>query len=148
MTLPAYFSPASVSVLICDDSESIRDVLRDVIGLRPSLRVVGVAADGNEAVAQARRLQPDVILLDLVMPHRSGIGALRELAQVAPRARVIVLSSLLKAGIANAVMELGATLYLEKGASPDEFNDAIEAVTASTAAPALALAVEEHSAGS
>ena len=152
MNAPAYSSPGSVSVLICDDNESIRDVLRDVIGLRPSLCVIGVAADGNEAVAEAIRLQPDVILLDLAMPNRSGIGALPELVQVAPRAKIIVLSSLAKASMAKAAIELGAALYLEKGASPDEINDAIETVTAQTpsAEPALAFAngVEEHAARS
>jgi DNA-binding NarL/FixJ family response regulator len=98
-------SDASIGVLICDDNESMRNVLRDVIGL-----------------------QPDVILLDLAMPHRTGLGALPELVQVAPEARIIVLSSLARASVGQAVIELGAALYLEKGASPDEINDAIEAV--------------------
>ena len=124
---------APIGVLICDDNKSMRDVLRDVIGLRPSLRVIGVAADGNEAITQATRLQPDVILLDLAMPHRTGLGALPELVQVAPQAKIIVLSSLAKASVGKAVIELGAALYLEKGASPDQINDAIETVTNPTA---------------
>jgi DNA-binding NarL/FixJ family response regulator len=121
-------SDASIGVLICDDNESMRNVLRDVIGLRPSLRVIGLAIDGDEAIAEATRLQPDVILLDLAMPYRTGLGALPELVQVAPEARIIVLSSLARASVGQAVIELGAALYLEKGASPDEINDAIEAV--------------------
>jgi DNA-binding NarL/FixJ family response regulator len=78
------------------------------------------------------RLQPDVILLDLAMPHRTGLGALPELVQVAPQAKIIVLSSLAKASVGEAVIELGAALYLEKGVSPDEINDAIEAITKPT----------------
>jgi len=143
MSAPAHPRPDSVSVLICDDNQSMRDVLRDVIGLRPSLRVIGQAVDGNEAIREATRLQPDVILLDLAMPHRTGLGALPELVQAAPQTKIIVLSSLAKASIGKAVIELGAALYLEKGATPDEINDAIEAVNATTAAiaePALAFA--------
>jgi NarL family two-component system response regulator LiaR len=140
----------SVGVLICDDNKSMRDVLRDVVGLRPSLRVVGLAVDGNEAITQATRLQPDVILLDLAMPHRTGLGALPELVQAAPQAKIIVFSSLAKASVGNAVMELGASLYLEKGASPDQINDAIETVAtprgATRASPLpLASGVEETS---
>jgi DNA-binding NarL/FixJ family response regulator len=134
-----------VGVLICDDNKSMRDVLRDVIGLRPSLRVIGLAADGNEAIIEAARLQPDVILLDLAMPHRTGLGALPELVQAAPRAKIIVLSSLAKASVGEAVIELGAALYLEKGVSPDEINDAIETLTkptASTPGPASLLATD------
>jgi len=134
MSAHAASNQAPVGVLICDDNETMRDVLRDVIGLRPSLRVIGVAIDGNEAITQASRLQPDVILLDLAMPHRTGLGALPELVQVAPEAKIIVLFSLAKSSIGKAVIELGAALYLEKGASPDEINDAIEIVTASTPA--------------
>jgi DNA-binding NarL/FixJ family response regulator len=140
MSTHAASGPAPLGVLICDDNESIRNALRDVIGLRPSLSVVGVAADGNEAITQATQLQPDVILLDLAMPHRTGFGALPELVQVAPRAKIIVLSSLAKASIDKAVIDLGASLYLEKGATPDEINDAIETVTApgeATPAPVL-----------
>jgi DNA-binding NarL/FixJ family response regulator len=123
---------ASIGVLICDDNKSMRDVLQDVLGLRPSLRVVGVAVDGNEAITQAARLQPDVILLDLAMPHRTGLGAIPELVQVAPEAKIIVLSSLAKASFGKVVIELGAVFYLEKGASPDEINDAIETVASPT----------------
>jgi len=152
MSAPASFRPGSISVLICDDDESIRDVLTDVIGLRPSLSLAGVAADGNEAIAEASQLQPDVILLDLAMPNRTGLGALPELVQVAPRAKIIVLSSLANTSISKEVIELGAALYLEKGASPDQINDAIETVTVSKATalePALELAggVDEDSAG-
>jgi len=152
MSVHADSGRTPIRVLICDDNEFMRDVLRDVVGLRKSLRVVGVAIDGNEAITEATRLQPDVILLDLAMPNRTGIGALPELVQVASDAKIIVFSSLAKASIANAVMELGAALYLEKGASPDEINDAIETVTVSkttTLEPALALAggVEEDSPG-
>lgn len=124
---------AAVGVLICDDSEALRELVRAVIDLRPSLRVVGEAGDGNEAVVEATRLQPDVILLDLAMPLRTGLDALSELRLVAPAAKIIVFSGFSTASIAEEVIELGAARYLSKGADIDEINDAIEEVAAQTA---------------
>lgn len=124
---------AAVGVLICDDSEVLRALLRAVIGLRPSLRVVGEAGDGNAAIIEATRLQPDVILLDLAMPRRTGLDALPELRQVAPAAKIIVFSGFSTASVAEEVLELGAARYLSKGADVDEINDAIEEVAAQTA---------------
>ena len=121
---------AAVDVLICDDNQPLRAVLRDVIGLRPSLRVVGEAGDGNEAIEEAARLQPDVILLDLAMPRKTGLDALPELRQVAPAAKIIVFSGFATASVADEVLALGAARYLAKGADIDEINDAIEEVAA------------------
>jgi DNA-binding NarL/FixJ family response regulator len=125
-----------IDVLICDDDAAIRGMLRSVLELRPSLRAVGEASDGNEAVAEAARLQPDVILLDLAMPHRTGLESLAELRHVAPRAKVIVFSGFSMASVAEEVVGLGAVLYLSKGANPDAINDAIEQAAADTNSPA------------
>ena len=122
----------SIAVLICDDDAAIRGMLRSVLELRPSLRAVGEAADGNEAVAEAARLQPNVILLDLAMPHRTGLESLSELRTVAPESRIIVFSGFSTASVAEEVMGLGAVLYLAKGADPDAINDAIEHAAAET----------------
>lgn len=122
----------SIGVLICDDDAGIRQMLRAVVALRPSLRAVGEAADGNEAVAEAARLQPDVILLDLAMPSRTGMESLPELRRVAPGAQIIVFSGFSIASVAEQAVELGAVLYLTKGADPDAINDAIEQAAAQT----------------
>lgn len=121
---------AAIDVLICDDNEPLLALLRSVIDLRPSLRVVGEARDGNEAVEQARRLQPDIIVLDLAMPRRTGLDAIPELRLVAPAARIIVFSGFSTASVAEEVLALGAARYLSKGADVDEINDAIEEVAA------------------
>jgi DNA-binding NarL/FixJ family response regulator len=129
---------AAVDVLICDDNQPLRALLREVIGLRPSLRVVGEARDGNEAIVKARRLQPDIIVLDLAMPRRTGLDALPELRQVAPAAKIIVFSGFSTASVADEVLALGAVRYLSKGADIDEINDAIEEVAAQrTSDPAV-----------
>lgn len=109
----------SIGVLICDDVESMRVLLGAVIGLRPGLHVVGEAKDGEQAIAEARRLQPDVVLLDLSMPHRTGLDALPEIRRVAPEAKVIVLSGFATPMVGSIVLELGAARYIEKGADPE-----------------------------
>ncbi len=118
----------AISVLICDDLAAMRMLLGVAVELRQGLRVVGEARDGNEAVAEAERLQPDVVLLDLSMPRRTGLDALPEIRRVAPATRVIVLSGFLASTIAEQALELGAALYIEKGADPDVIADAIEEV--------------------
>jgi DNA-binding NarL/FixJ family response regulator len=108
-----------VGVLICDDLEQMRRLLRVIVELNPDLRVVGEAGDGNEAVRQAATLQPDVILLDLSMPVRTGLEALPEIRQVAPAAAVIAFTGLDEEVVGHAVREAGATSFLQKGAHPD-----------------------------
>jgi NarL family two-component system response regulator LiaR len=127
---PGAANDNEIDVLICDDVAAMRMLLGAVIGLRPGLRVVGEAADGNEAISEAKRLQPDVILLDLSMPLRTGYEALPEIRDAAPGAQVIVLSGFLAATVETDVIALGAALFLEKGAHPDAINDAIESVAA------------------
>jgi DNA-binding NarL/FixJ family response regulator len=124
--------PAPISVLICDDNEAMRALLRVVVELRASLCVAGEAADGNDAIREASRLQPDVILLDLAMPRRTGLEVLPELRRVAPEARVIIFSGFSTATVAEEAIDLGAVRYLTKGADPEAINDAIEEVFAET----------------
>jgi DNA-binding NarL/FixJ family response regulator len=128
---------SAIGVLICDDNAALRELLRAVVETRPSLRVVGEATDGNEAVAEAKRLQPDVIILDLAMPQRTGMEALAELAHVAPESRIIVFSGFSTASVADDAIDLGAVLYLQKGANPEAINDAIEEAAAMTSSGLL-----------
>jgi DNA-binding NarL/FixJ family response regulator len=122
----------AAGVLICDDNEAMRALLTVVIGTSLSMRVVGEAADGNEAITEAQRLQPDVILLDLAMPNRSGLDSLRELRHVAPRSQIVVFSGFSSPTVADEVIALGAASYLEKGAHPDTIVATIEGALTST----------------
>lgn len=122
-----------VRILICDDYAPIRALLRAIIEERSGLAVVGEASDGHEAVAEATRLQPDVILLDLAMPRQTGLEALQVIARVAPAARVIIFSGFSIASLGDDVAALGAVLYLQKGASPEEIIEAIEQAAAQVA---------------
>jgi DNA-binding NarL/FixJ family response regulator len=115
-----------VGVLVCDDNAAMRALLGVVVGTSPGLATVGEASDGNEAIAEATRLQPDVILLDLAMPNRSGLEALAELRYVAPAAQIVVLSGFALTAAAEEVFALGAAAYLEKGANPQAIITTIE----------------------
>ena len=108
----------AAGVLICDDNESVRMLLGVIMDSAPDLRVAGEAANGNEAIVEATRLQPDVIILDLAMPVLSGLEALPELQRVAPNAQIIVFSGFASASVGEQVLALGAASYLEKGAQP------------------------------
>lgn len=134
----------AISVLICDDNEAMRALLRVVVELRPTLRVAGEAADGHDAIREAAQLQPDVILLDLAMPRRTGLEVLPELRRAAPEARVIIFSGFSTASVADEAIDLGAVRYLTKGADPEAINDAIEEVFAETRTGALANQVSPH----
>ena len=119
-----------IGVLVCDDTAAMRALLGFVIGARPNLRVVGEAADGNAAIREATRLQPNVILLDLAMPVRSGLDALPELRAAVPDAQIIVLSGFAAALVADQALALGAARYLEKGTDPETIVETIEQVVA------------------
>lgn len=126
----------SVGVLICDDVESMRVLLSVIVGLRPGLHVAGEAEDGEQAIAEAERLQPDVVLLDLSMPRRTGLDALPEIKRVAPETKVIVLSGFASSMMAPDVIANGAERYIEKGVDPGTIAATIEEVAAATGAQA------------
>lgn len=122
----------AAGVLICDDNDAIRTLLSAIVDDSPGMRVVGEAADGNEAIVEAIRLRPKVILLDLAMPNRNGLEALPELRRLAPDAQIIVFSGFASTAVAEQVLALGAASYLEKGADPDTIVAAIEQALANT----------------
>lgn len=113
-----------VKVLVVEDHIVVREGLCALINSTPGLSVVGEAADGNEAITKARQLTPDVILMDLVMPRKDGIQAIREILRDNPQARVLVLSSYSGENVVQAVMA-GALGYLLKESSSRELIDAI-----------------------
>jgi NarL family two-component system response regulator LiaR len=118
----------SIRILIADDHEIVRKGLRALLDAKPGVTVIGEAANGFEAVQQARALRPDVILLDLVMPEQDGIAALTEIRQNDPEARVLVLTSFADDSMVIAAVRGGALGYLLKDSRPRELVQAIEAV--------------------
>ncbi|GHF35020.1 DNA-binding NarL/FixJ family response regulator [Deinococcus metalli] len=119
-------SPA-VRVLLVDDHAVVRQGLRLFLGLDPQIEVVGEAANGEEALAEADALIPDVIVMDLMMPVMDGITATRALRKRLPDTEIIALTSTLEEHKVNGAIEAGAISYMLKDASSDTLADAIHA---------------------
>ena len=117
-----------IRVLIADDHAVVRQGLRTFLGLQEDIEVVGEAADGEQAVAEAERLAPDVVLMDLVMPRMDGVEAIRRLRERVPAARAVVLSSFIDEDRLFPVVRAGAAGYLLKDIEPAELVAAIRTV--------------------
>jgi DNA-binding NarL/FixJ family response regulator len=119
-----------ISVLVTDDHTILRKGVAALLDGEPDMIAVGEAASADQAVIKARALQPDVILLDVVMPRKSGFGALPELRKVAPTARVIMLSMQTNPSAVKQALISGAAGYVSKHASDTDLLDAIRRVAA------------------
>jgi DNA-binding NarL/FixJ family response regulator len=117
-----------LQVLIADDHVIFRDGLRILLLGAPELDVVGEATTGEEAVAQAATLQPDLVVMDLQMPGMGGIAATRHIVGASPHVRVLVVTMFEDDHTVFAAMRAGARGYLLKGAGHDEMLRAIRAV--------------------
>ncbi len=115
-------------VLIADDQRVVREGLSMVLGLLPGVEVVGSASDGNEAVALAEHLQPDVVLMDLRMPHCDGVEATRQIGERAPGVRVVVLTTYSDDRSVLDALRAGARGYLTKDAGGTEIHAALQQV--------------------
>jgi two-component system, chemotaxis family, chemotaxis protein CheY len=112
-------------VLLADDEAHVRVYLKFLL-TRMRLDVVGEAANGDEAVRLYRELRPDIALLDLNMPVKTGEEALKEIMTEFPGARVIMLSSLADRETVETCASLGAINYIRKDCKPDEMREIIE----------------------
>jgi NarL family two-component system response regulator LiaR len=117
-----------IRVLVVDDHAVVRQGLRTFLELQEDMEVVGEAGDGEQALAAAVELEPDVILMDLVMPELDGVSAIERLRVVAPATRVIVLTSFLDEDKVLPAVRAGAAGYLLKDVQPAELVRAIRMV--------------------
>ncbi|MGH2522241.1 MAG: response regulator [Anaerolineales bacterium] len=129
-----------IRVLIADDHTLFRDGVRALLNAAPDVEVVGEAANGEEAVAQAAQLQPDVILMDIQMPGVNGLEATRRILRASPQIGIIVVTMLEDDDSVFAAMRAGARGYTLKGADKAEMLKTIRAVAAGEAlfGPAIA----------
>jgi NarL family two-component system response regulator LiaR len=118
----------SIRVLIADDHAIVRKGLRALLATEPDIQVVGEAGDGAEAIAQVHALNPDVILMDLVMPRLDGIEATRRIVEQYPRAHILVLTSFAADDKVFPAIKAGALGYLLKDSGPDQLVQAIHQV--------------------
>jgi len=118
----------TIRILIADDHAVVREGLRGLITSEPGMEVVGEAADGIEATLQVHALQPDVILMDLVMPRKDGLEAIADIKKDYPEARILVLTSFAEDDKVFPAIKRGALGYLLKDSSPDDLLQAVRDV--------------------
>jgi DNA-binding NarL/FixJ family response regulator len=114
-----------IRVLLCDDAEGFRALMRVSLADDPRIEIVGEAADGVAGVEATAELQPDVVLLDMSMPRMGGLQAIPKMRRSAPRTSIIGLSSLSASRMAAPSIEIGAHSYLEKGTELEDIRAAI-----------------------
>lgn len=112
-------------LLLVDDQAMFREGLRLILAQQPDFEIAGEAGDGREAVAAARQLRPDVILMDLRMPHLGGAEATRAITAERPQARVLVLTTFEEDEEVFAALRSGAAGYLLKASPSDKLCEAI-----------------------
>jgi DNA-binding NarL/FixJ family response regulator len=123
-------APETIRILLADDHPVVRDGLAAMLGTQPDFQVIGEAGTGAEAVAEAARLRPDVVLMDLEMPSLDGIEAIRRLRAADPAIQVVVLTAFDTDERILGALQAGAQGYLLKGAPRAEIFAAIRAVSA------------------
>src|ERR1043166_2105623 len=114
----------TITVLVCDDHAIVRAGLRALLETAGDMQVIGEAENGQQAVLETKRLQPEVVLLDLAMPLLNGVEAARQIAQEAPRARVLILSSYNDDEHLRRAVEAGVAGYLMKESAGDDLLEA------------------------
>jgi two-component system, NarL family, response regulator LiaR len=117
-----------IKVLIVDDHQVVRQGLRGFLEMIEDMTVIGEAGDGVTALEAVRKLEPDVVLMDLVMPKMDGITAIRQIKALGGLTRVIALTSFSDDNQVFPAIQAGASSYLLKDVSPDELVEAIRAV--------------------
>lgn len=117
-----------IRVLIAEDHTIVREGIRMILAAQPDIEVVGEADSGHEAVAQARVLQPDVVVMDISMPGMDGIEATRLLKRTFPRMEVVVLTVHKSDEYFFQVLQAGASGYVLKGATSKDLVDAVRTV--------------------
>ena len=118
----------TIKILIAEDHALVRRGLMALLAAKPDLQVVGEAVDGNEAVRMARTCSPDVILMDLEMPRKDGISAIKEIRRQTPSSKILVITSYTDEERVIAAIRAGANGYLLKTTIPDDLVRAIHDV--------------------
>jgi DNA-binding NarL/FixJ family response regulator len=134
------------NVLIADDQALVRVGLRKILESEPETSVVGEASDGEEAVVEAERLAPDVVLMDIRMPLMDGIEATRRIVRARAETRVLILTTFGLDGYVYDALRAGASGFMLKDAPPEEIVAAVRIVASGDAllAPAVTRAVVEE----
>jgi DNA-binding NarL/FixJ family response regulator len=119
-----------IKILLADDHRILRDGLRSLLAQQPDITVVGEASDGETAVTLARNLQPDLVIMDVVMPGLDGVAATRQIRSACPETKVIALSMHSDRRFVSEMVRAGALGYLVKDSAFEELHQAVKTVMA------------------
>ena len=114
-----------IRVMVVDDHPLMRNGLRDALEESGRFEVVGQAADGEEALGTVENLKPEVIVMDVIMPNKDGIDACREIMELLPKTRVLMLTASTEEDAVIEAVAAGATGYLQKYSRPEELVEAV-----------------------
>lgn len=118
------------TLVLADDHRAVREGLRARLSDEPDLEIIGEAADGREALEAVERLQPDVLVVDVVMPNLNGLEVTRSIGALSPRTNVLVLSMYADEAYVLEALQAGARGYVLKSSTAEELVDAIRATAA------------------
>jgi len=135
-----------IRVLVVDDHPVVRRGISDLLASEPDVEVVGAAGDGDTAVTLAKRLDPDVVLMDIEMPGVDGVAATHRIGTVAPRTAVVILTTFADRARITRALDAGAAGYLLKDAEPTELIDGIRTAAAGSTpiSPRVATSLAER----
>jgi len=119
-----------ITLVLADDHRAVREGLRARLSDEPDLEIIGEAADGREALEAVERLQPDVLVVDVVMPNLNGLEVTRSIGALSPRTNVLVLSMYADEAYVLEALQAGARGYVLKSSTAEELVDAIRATAA------------------
>jgi DNA-binding NarL/FixJ family response regulator len=117
-----------ITVLVVDDHARVRDSLADLLSSTGDMVVVGQCSDGDEVLDAARRLQPDVVLMDVAMQRTDGLSATEVVVNERPDSRVVILTGSVSGSLVRRAAEVGAVGYQLKGDNPGDLIDAVRTV--------------------
>jgi two-component system, NarL family, response regulator NreC len=115
-------------ILLAEDHETVREGIKLLINSQPDMEVIGEAANGNEAVKQAQKLSPDIILIDISMPELNGLKATKKLKQLIPNTKILTLTRHTDNAYLQQLIQAGASGYILKQSAPSELIRAIHTV--------------------
>jgi NarL family two-component system response regulator LiaR len=132
-----------IRILVVDDQNVVREGMAAILSLQPDMEVVGEAEDGIQAVQIAQKTKPDVILLDMVMPHQDGLATIPKLKEISPNFHILVLSSFAESNRVYQAIKTGALGYMLKDTPRVELLQAIRDVARGQASlhPSIAMKV-------
>ena len=123
-------SSGRIRVMVVDDHPMMRNALQDVLAASGRFEVVGQAGDGDAALRTVEELKPEVVVMDVIMPNKDGIETCREIMELLPETRVLMLTASTEDSAVIDAIAAGATGYLEKYSRPEEFVEAVLDVAA------------------